>query len=449
MTQKAYPEKVINYINDKAINKWELEWIEIPGIEQVVVVPAISEFQNIKNLLSSLIKNDVFFLKKSLLIFVINNSFSSNLEIREDNKKSLSFLREIMNKSGWDKFASEISKSGIQIGVIDAASEGNEFEDKQAGVGLARKVGLDQALKVFDYSIPGKKILISLDADCTVEENYLEEINKFFNERNAFVANIDFEHELIGEEKSKLGILSYEIFLRHYVLGLLYAGSPYSFHTIGSILVCEQEAYLKTGGMNTRKVAEDFYFLQKLAKLYKIHRITSTKVKASARESWRVPFGTGKSMSDYLSNQKEILLFNPDEFIILKKWLELFNSDLSLNINELLNESKKIHVELFNFLNSYGFSKAWKQILSNSKSEKQLNYQRKNWFDAFKTLKLIHHLRDTSFPMVDIKSGVEKLFRILDHSTQIDFNKYDTDINTFYELCLAELRILENSINEI
>ena len=449
MTQKAYPEKVINYINDKAINKWKLEWVEIPGIEQVVVVPAISEFQNIKNLLSSLIKNDVFFLKKSLLIFVINNSFSSNLEIREDNKKSLSFLREIMNKSGWDKFASEISKSGIQIGVIDAASEGNEFEDKQAGVGLARKVGLDQALKVFDYSIPGKKILISLDADCTVEENYLEEINKFFNERNAFVANIDFEHELIGEEKSKLGILSYEIFLRHYVLGLLYAGSPYSFHTIGSILVCEQEAYLKTGGMNTRKAAEDFYFLQKLAKLYKIHRITSTKVKASARESWRVPFGTGKSMSDYFSNQKEILLFSPDEFIILKKWLGLFNSELSLNINELLNESKKIHVELFNFLNSYGFSKAWKQILSNSKSEKQLNYQRKNWFDAFKTLKLIHHLRDTSFPMVDIKSGVEKLFRILDHSTQIDFNKYDTDINTFYELCLAELRILENSINEI
>ena len=449
MTQKAYPEKVINYINDKAINKWKLEWVEIPGIEQVVVVPAISEFQNIKNLLSSLIKNDVFFLRKSLVIFVINNSISSNQEIKEDNKKSLSFLIEIMNKSGWDKFASEISKSGIQIGVIDAASEGNEFEDKQAGVGLARKVGLDQALKVFDYSIPGKKILISLDADCTVKENYLREINKFFNERNDFVANIDFEHELVGEEKSKLGILSYEIFLRHYVLGLLYAGSPYSFHTIGSILVCEQEAYLKAGGMNTRKAAEDFYFLQKLAKLYKIHRITSTKVKASARESWRVPFGTGKSMSDYFSNQKEILLFSPDEFIILKKWLGLFNSELSLNINELLNESKKIHVELFNFLSSYGFSEAWKQILSNSKSEKQLNYQRKNWFDAFKTLKLIHHLRDTSFPMVDIKSGVEKLFRILDHSTQIDFNKYDTDINTFYELCLAELRILENSINEI
>ena len=104
MTQKAYPKEVTNYINDKAINKWELEWVEIPGIEQVVVVPAISEFQNIKNLLSSLIKNDVFFLRKSLVILVINNSFSSNLEIREDNKKSLFLLRSIINKSNADEF---------------------------------------------------------------------------------------------------------------------------------------------------------------------------------------------------------------------------------------------------------------------------------------------------------------------------------------------------------
>lgn len=445
MTHKVYPEEVINYLKDKAFKKWELEWTEVPGIEQVVVIPAISEFLNIKYLLSSLIKNDFSLLKKSLVIFVINNSISSNREIKEDNKKSLSLLRAVINKSNSDKFAFEISKSGMQIGVIDTASEGKEFEDKQAGVGLARKIGLDQALKVFDYFNPRKKILISLDADCTVEENYLAEINKFFNEQNASIANIDFEHEFIHDEKHRQGMLSYEIFLRHYVVGLSFARSAYSFHTIGSILVYDHEAYLKAGGMNTRKAAEDFYFLQKLAKLYKIYRITSTKVKASARESWRVPFGTGKSMTEYLSNRKEILLFDPDEYRILKEWLELYNSDLSLNINELLKEAKKIHPELFNFLSSNGFSKDWSRILSNSKSEKQLNYQRKNWFNAFKTLKLIHHLRDTSFPMMDIKSGVEKLFRILDHSSQIDFSKYDHDINTFYESCLVEIKILENS----
>ena len=259
MNQKDYPEEVIYYLTDKAFKKWELEWTEVPGTDQVIVVPAISEFKNIKNLLSSLIKNDRSLLQKTLVIFVINNSISSNKDIKEDNRKSLSLLRAIINKQNIDEFVYEIYKSGIQIGIIDAASEGKEFEDKQAGVGLARKVGLDLALKVFDYSIPGKKILISLDADCTVEENYLKEINKFFNKQNVSVANIDFEHVFVSEERCMRGILSYEIYLRHYVAGLLHAGSPFSFHTIGSTLVCDHQAYIKAGGMNTRKAAEDFY----------------------------------------------------------------------------------------------------------------------------------------------------------------------------------------------
>ena len=449
MNQKTYPKEVNNYLNDKAFKKWELEWIEAPNIDQVIVVPAISEFQNIKNLLSSLIKNDCTLLHQTLVIFVINNSVSSSLEVKEDNKKSLALLRTIICKSTPDQFLIEISKSGIQVGVIDASSEREEFDDKQAGVGLARKIGLDLALKVFDYSNPGKKILISLDADCTVEGNYLREINIFFNKQNISVANIEFEHNLADKEINRRGIISYEIYLRHYVTGLLFAGSPYSFHTIGSILVCDHEAYIKVGGMNIRKAAEDFYFLQKLAKLHKIHKITSTKVLPSARESWRVPFGTGKSMTNNILNQKDILLYDPDEYIILKEWHELLNSNLSLNIEMITKEAKRIHPELYNFLSNYRFSKDWDKILSNSKSEKQLNYQRKNWFDAFKTLKLMHHLRDALFPMVDIKSGVEKLFKIINYSGKIDFDKYDDNTYTSYEAYLSELRILENSLNHI
>lgn len=449
MNQKTYPKEVFAYLKDKALKKWDLEWIEVSGIDQVIVVPAICEFQNIQSLLSSLIKNGRSLLQKTLVIFVINNSVSSSLEVKEDNKQSLELLRAIINKSNSNKFISKILKSRMQIGVVDASSKGKEFEDKQAGVGLARKIGLDQALKVFDYSNPAKKVLISLDADCTVEENYLQEINIFFNKQNISVANIDFEHNLDREDIniSRRGIISYEIYLRHYVIGLLFAGSPYAFHTIGSILVCDHEAYIKAGGMNTRQAAEDFYFLQKLSKLYSINKIISTKVKPSARESWRVPFGTGKSMTNYLSNQKDILLYDPDEFIVLKKWLKLLNSDLSLNTDMIIKESNKIHPELFNFLETQSFNKDWDRILINSKSEKQLNYQRKNWFDAFETLKLIHHLRDTSFPMIDIDSGVKKLFKVVQHSVNFDLADEKNTIEDLYANYLSELRLLELALH--
>ena len=44
---------------------------------------------------------------------------------------------------------------------------------KIGGVGLARKIGMDEALKIFNYNSTSKKILICLDADCTVASNYL------------------------------------------------------------------------------------------------------------------------------------------------------------------------------------------------------------------------------------------------------------------------------------
>ena len=81
-----------------------------------------------------------------------------------------------------------------------------------------------------------------------------------------------------------------------YVIGLSYAGSPYAFHAIGSTMSCTAEAYAAVRGMNRRTAAEDFHFLDKLAKLGRIGHIEKTTVFPSPRTSHRVPFGTGQRM---------------------------------------------------------------------------------------------------------------------------------------------------------
>jgi hypothetical protein len=445
---KIYSEKVADYLEKKSLKKWNLEWNEFSGIQAAIVIPAICEFENIQRVLLSLAQNDKSSLQKSIVIFIINNSISSQQEVRDDNKSSLKFLRVLIRGNPSDQHSNQILQSGIRIGLIDASSDGKEFDDDEGGVGQTRKIGMDTALQVFDYSTPGKKIIISLDADCVVESNYLDEIINSFTKHNFSAATVEFDHNSSEDGINRLGILSYEIFLRHYVAGLLFAKSPYGYHTIGSTIVCDHEAYIKVGGMNTKKAAEDFYFLQKLAKHYTINRIGSTKVRPSARESWRVPFGTGKTMNDISSNKKNILLYDADVYIILKDWLVLLNSDLSLNSSLLLKEAKIIHPKLFNFLESRGFSKDWGKILENSKSVKQLDYQRKNWFDAFETLKLIHHLRDTSFPMLEIKSGVEKLFQVVQHSVKFDLPGEKNTMENLYADYLSELRLLENTLHK-
>lgn len=438
------PDKVKLYLDKNSSTKWKLEWSQTNGIENTVVIPAIAESENIQVLLSSLSKNEKQLLNETLLMFVINNLASSDKEIKKDNQKSISYLRSLIKKYKDYQDSRNTNHSGMVIGLVDAASEGNEFGDKTGGVGLARKIGMDLALTAFDYTTSNKKIIISLDADCTVDKSYLSAITDAFNDLSMNAATMEFAHNK-DSGADETAILGYEIFLRYYVVGLLYAQSPYAYHTIGSTFACDHEAYIKVGGMNTRKAAEDFYFLQKLAKSYSIGKINDTVVNPSARESWRVPFGTGKSVMKLQEGEKQLLLYDPQIFNILKEWLEFFKSDYSLNTEALLLKAENIHLELYNFLVSKNFSTQWEKILKNSASEKQLSYQRKNWFDAFNTLKLIHHLRDSAFPMREINSAIKQMLELLDYNYDFEHDIDDNIINL--KECLSVFRKIENSFS--
>jgi len=377
-------------------------------------------------LLKSLSENDPAFFPSSLILFVINNSPVSGDKIKEDNFKSLNLLRSIIDAKNNGDFSSEIINSGIQIGLIDASSEGNELNTKQAGVGLARKIGMDLSLTIFGYSNDTKKLIVCLDADCTISQTYLTNIINDFNKNDLSVAVVKFEHPVDGTDDYNAAIICYEIFLRYYVAGLIFAGSDYAFHSIGSTMMCDHNAYIKIGGMNKRKAAEDFYFLEKLAKIYPISKIYSATVYPSKRSSWRVPFGTGQRVTRFLSkSQDEYLLFNPAVFGILKEWLEIYNSDAIFSPQNILSQAKEIHTELYNFLLQNNYPKQWEKILSNTKSSRQLIHQRKIWFDGFKTLKLIHHLRDTAFPRLNMFDALDMLFIKLGINKSIDRNGVD------------------------
>ncbi len=408
----SYPKLVEAYLKRQPPNPWNLEWIEKKEISNAIVVPAIAEFENLETLLTSLVNNKPDYFFNTLVIFVINNKPTNSNEVVESNKRSMKLLRSIIQQKDIDNLViRQVIDSGLNIALIDASSKGKELSEKVSGVGYARKIGLDFALTVFDYSIKKKKIMIWLDADCKVDEDYLCMVVDEFNNKNLFAAAINFSHDVSGTDELTEAVIPYEIFLRYYVLGLKYANSSYAFHTIGSTLTIDHNAYIKAGGMNKKRAAEDFYFLQKVAKNYKINRIISTTVYPSSRHSWRVPFGTGRSITRYLSNSRnEFLLNNPVIFDVLKEWLVLFNDKNIIDTKLLMDEAGKINKDLKVFLLQRKFPGQWDRILKNSKNSKQIHYQKLNWFDGFKTLKLIHHLRDSEYPEINMFDAVDKLF---------------------------------------
>ncbi|OGU56399.1 MAG: hypothetical protein A2V66_06160 [Ignavibacteria bacterium RBG_13_36_8] len=419
------PDYVLKYLKKFGQDKWTLELNEEKKFDIAIVIPAVMEYDNIRKLLVSLVENDKTYFHKCVIIFVINQIRNSIAEIKEDNDRSLKLLRSIVGreKGNKDALVKKVVESGLNIGLVDAASEGLQFNHKDGGVGLARKIGMDLALTVQDYNhLSTKRILVCLDADCRVDRNYIIEVYNSFQRSNISGAYIKFRHEIEGDETVHRAMICYEIFLRYYVLGLKIAGSPFAFHTVGSTLACDADSYVKIGGMNRKKAGEDFYFMEKLAKIGEIYHIDKTTVYPAGRDSWRVPFGTGPRVKRFKQKtHDEYQLYSFKSFLLLKAWLNIFYEVEVFSSDQYLKAVKDLNEVLYNFLFINSFKDEWNKILENSKTTAQIHKQKLLWFDGFRTLKFIHYLRDNAFPDENMFDVLEEVFAYL--SMDIDFGR--------------------------
>jgi hypothetical protein len=409
----SYTPLLQKYLAKYPYTKWSVKLLTDRKFNNIIVVPALAELDNIKRLLRSLAKNNSEYFNDTLVLFVVNNAISAREEVKSNNKSTIDFLNNLVFNNYKDEISSLIMRSGLSVAYIDACSKDKEMNDKDGGVGLARKIGMDLALQHFSYESNSNKLLICLDADCTVSNNYLTSIVKYFNTIKCKAAVINYEHSINGNYENQAAIICYELFLRYYLLGLKFADSPYAFHTIGSAMVCDYESYIQIGGMNKLKAAEDFYFLEKLSKITSICTIQDAYVYPSSRSSFRVPFGTGQRVNRFLAKvQDEYLLYHPQCFMILKKWLNLYDSLNHSNIGGVLNKSRKISLGLNNFLIQNRFENFWEKICLQNLNKDQIFKQKKYWFDAFKTLKLIHYLRDNEFPLINMFDAIDILLEL-------------------------------------
>ncbi len=431
-------EKIIEYLNKRAIlSPWQLE-VSLHGkIEQVVVVPAYSEFHNIRNLLLHLTKSDTPVCEKTLCIFVINNrnEIITPSEDIENNQNTLDFLRNCMIKKEYP----------FSIGVIDASSLGYELPPEQ-GVGLARKIGLDWGLYSLFQQEKTEGGLIWLDADCELSQDYLTAWNTFFKSYPDSAGLMYSEHPFDSSPSGQC-MLAYEIYLRSYELGLHYANSPYTFLPIGSTIGVTIPLYVNCGGMNTRTAGEDFYFLQQIARIGFIQRIKTATVYPSARLSDRVPFGTGAKLKQYMNQPEKKYTTYPFEcYDILKKWLQSID-DPEENPEFMLLHAEKIHPELAHFLVKNYWLQKTKKIFQQNQNKKSLRFHLHEWFDGLKTLKLLNHLRDFVFFTGNLFQTTEKLVKRLNTQKFQEINLENVE-NNFQKqkTILEQLRNIWNSL---
>ena len=267
---------------------------------------------------------------------------------------------------------------------------------KRAGVGHARKTGMDEAVRrLAGINKPGG-IIISLDADTLVHEAYFSRIeNAFRTGAGKEVFTLQFEHDYNPQRYSKEEIEAcrlYEMYLHYFKSALSMTGFPYCFHTLGSCFAVTAQAYVKVGGMPCRQGGEDFYFLHKLAPMTNVGEISGTLVYPSPRISTRVPFGTGPSVKNIIEN-KNFRVYPFDLFLILKRFFDCFNdfSDLEhpVNLNNVPNE-------IIDFVGEKKLLAIINECRLNTKGEKNLTKRLFSKFDAFFIVKFLNSFDENS-----------------------------------------------------
>lgn len=333
------------------------------------------------------------------VIILINHS-----EVTSDEIKQFNFS----TKAKVESWISGNKNRKLDFFVIGPV----ELQKKWAGVGLARKRGMDEAVLRFNYSDKTNGIIVSLDSDTLVEKNYLVEIERHFQQNPKNVgATISFHHQTNDlNEMQREGILLYEKYLEYYKDALSFTGFPYSMFTVGSAFAVTADAYIKCGGMSRRQAGEDFYFLQNLVQIGKVGEITSTRVFPSARLSDRVPFGTGNAMQKWMSGEEDLTkAYNFNAFIDLKTFFDLTEILFKIDENRFNELIQKLPESILQFITEDNFWAELNDLNQNCSSLKSFQIRFYHRFNAFKIMKFLNFAHENYYEKADLKEQVHLL----------------------------------------
>ncbi|MBQ1653466.1 MAG: hypothetical protein II060_06740 [Bacteroidales bacterium] len=325
------------------------------------------------------------------VIVVVNSAEDTDVAVVEKNRRIYASLCEKK-----DSYRNFVLLPYIIGGV----------QHKIAGVGNARKVGMDEAVWRFATIENPRGVIVSLDADCLVSEDYFTEIySRFYCAKDhPNACTLQFRHNFDEKLYSKQEIDAcrrYEMYLRYFRLAQKVAGIPQCLHTIGSCLAVTAETYARMGGMARRQAGEDFYFLQKLALQSKVASVDKPIVFPSPSVSERVPFGTGRSVKKIIETGS-CKVYNFGLFLLLKDFYSAFPS--------LYDGDSAVSSEIIEFVGEQKFKVLVDECRKNTSDCRSFVKRMFAKFDVFFMIRFLNSFSESKiYPPEEIEAAVVNL----------------------------------------
>jgi hypothetical protein len=370
----------------------------------IAVVPAFDE-PSLIEMLDSLLFCRVPNCKTEVII-IINASPGASADSLKTNLKALNDI-ETWRKKNPDCF---FRLYAINLGQPSI---------KGWGVGLARKTGMDEAARRFNMIGRPNGVIVNLDADCTVQNNYFMALeNELLGRKDRKGCSVYFEHPVSGDrfpEKVYKAVYQYELHLRFYFQALAFTGFPDVFHTVGSSIAVKCLPYIKAGGMNRRQAGEDFYFVQKLVPAGGYFSLNSTTVYPSPRASGRVPFGTGAAVGKMVTkNEDQFMTYNPLAFRDLSVFFRFCGDLYHSQPDELKDLFHQLPESLQPFLKEQDWIRKISEIKNNTSGLSSFRKRFFEWFNMFRVVKFLNFSHRSAFKRIPVNIAAEELLKYLD-----------------------------------
>jgi hypothetical protein len=369
----------------------------------IVVVPAYNE-PGIAVMLDSLLLCDKPACEVEVII-VVNAPSDAGSESLSNNEDCLK------NIVSWKKHNPHCFFRLYSLNIVKP-----DFRDW--GVGLARKTGMDEAVRRFNRIGSPEGVIVNLDADCLVAKNYLVSINNELlinSQRSA--CSIYFEHQKGNDDRLNEYITWYELHLRYFLQAIKFAGFPFAFHTVGSSIAVKSISYVKAGGMNRRQAGEDFYFIQKLVPAGGYFAHNTTVVYPSARASSRVPFGTGATISRLTAEKSaELLSYNVQAFTDLHCLFRSVESFFLSDDQDIESGYYKLPVSIKSFIDVTEWNEKVTELKGNTSNLQSFIKRFFGWFNMFKIVKFLNLVHQNTFNKVSISKSAGELLILLGYN---------------------------------
>ena len=371
----------------------------------IVVVPVHGEVPSFLDELEPALKAAS---GRALLIVVVNATDAASEQVHHANAQVLSALaqrlvarQDLAEVEGCPAQAALGRPSVYDILVIDRASPGRRLPAGE-GVGLARRIGTDVGLAHFDAGGVVSPWFGATDADARLPVDYFARLAALGQQPLAadgtrrVGASLPFWHYPSGEAAVDDATAVYELSLRYYTLGLASAGSPYAYESMGSSLAVLADAYADVRGFPRRQAGEDFYLLDKLAKVGSIHRPSGAPILLRSRMSDRVPFGTGSRVRDIVDAGGKLLFYHPRTFELLGLTLRALRRGVVMQSEEGVVSELRRNLDvgtvgaISTALEELQAFEALRETFGASSDPRVRERRLLTWFDALRTLRFVH-----------------------------------------------------------